>query len=119
MKRSLHFLKNNKTTGNAAYQLHREREKQMLIWFDTFRNFQWTNDEKYCARMVTGEIQFWESKNAGKSVWARLKLEGVAKFSLSPGKAPAVAVFIPERKVLLKPVICFAVFACVVTEKIM
>lgn len=29
-------------------------------------NFQWTDDEKYCARMVTGEVQFWESKNAGK-----------------------------------------------------
>ncbi|KAF7726517.1 hypothetical protein EC973_008648 [Apophysomyces ossiformis] len=61
-------------------------------------NFQWTDDEKYCARMVTGEIQFWESRNAGKAVWARLKLEGVARFSLSPGKAPAVAVFIPEKK---------------------
>ncbi|KAG0166222.1 hypothetical protein DFQ28_007609 [Apophysomyces sp. BC1034] len=61
-------------------------------------NFQWTDDEKYCARMVTGEIQFWESKNAGKAVWARLKLDGVARFSLSPGKAPAIAVFIPEKK---------------------
>ncbi|KAI9323826.1 eukaryotic translation initiation factor eIF2A-domain-containing protein [Dichotomocladium elegans] len=60
--------------------------------------FQWTDDEKYCARMVTNEIQFWESRACGKSVWARLKLEGVAQFSLSPGKSPAVAVFIPERK---------------------
>lgn len=33
------------------------------------------------------------------AVWARLKLEGVAQFSLSPGKAPAVAVFIPEKNV--------------------
>ncbi|KAL0092443.1 eukaryotic translation initiation factor eIF2A-domain-containing protein [Phycomyces blakesleeanus] len=61
-------------------------------------NFQWTDDEKYCARMVTGEVQFWESRNAGKAVWARLKLEGIAQFSLSPGKSPAVAVFVPERK---------------------
>ncbi|KAI9265700.1 eukaryotic translation initiation factor eIF2A-domain-containing protein [Helicostylum pulchrum] len=60
-------------------------------------NFQWTDDEKYCARMVTGEIQFWESNNISKGVWSRLKLEGVAQFSLSPGKAPAVAVFIPEK----------------------
>ncbi|CAO3685298.1 unnamed protein product [Rhizopus stolonifer] len=60
-------------------------------------NFQWTEDEKYCSRMVTGEIQFWESKNAGKAVWARLKVEGVAQYSLSPGKAPAVAVFVPEK----------------------
>lgn len=63
----------------------------------TNSNFQWTDDEKYCARMVTGEIQFWESKNVGKAVWSRLKLEGVAQFSLSPGKSPAVAVFIPEK----------------------
>lgn len=34
-------------------------------------------------------------------VWSRLKLEGVAQFSLSPGKAPAVAVFIPEKNVSL------------------
>ncbi|CAO3610138.1 unnamed protein product [Cunninghamella blakesleeana] len=61
-------------------------------------NFQWTDDEKYCARMVTGEVQFWDSKNVGKAVWARLQLEGVSYFSLSPGKAPAVAVFVPERK---------------------
>ncbi|KAI9484039.1 MAG: eukaryotic translation initiation factor eIF2A-domain-containing protein [Benjaminiella poitrasii] len=60
-------------------------------------NFQWTDDEKYCARMVTSEIQFWESKNVGKAVWARLKLEGISRFSLSPGKAPAVAVFVPEK----------------------
>jgi hypothetical protein len=33
------------------------------------------------------------------AVWARLKLEGVAQFSLSPGKAPAIAVFIPEKNV--------------------
>ncbi|KAG1046835.1 hypothetical protein G6F46_000198 [Rhizopus delemar] len=61
-------------------------------------NFQWTDDEKYCARMVTGEVQFWESKNAGKAVWARLKVEGIAQYSLSPGKAPAIAVFVPEKK---------------------
>ncbi|ORZ03752.1 eukaryotic translation initiation factor eIF2A-domain-containing protein [Syncephalastrum racemosum] len=61
-------------------------------------SFQWTSDEKYCARLVTNEIQFWESKNVGKAVWAKLRLEGVSQFSLSPGKAPAVAVFIPERK---------------------
>ncbi|OBZ80975.1 Eukaryotic translation initiation factor 2A, partial [Choanephora cucurbitarum] len=60
-------------------------------------NFQWTDDEKYCARMVTNEVQFWESKNIGKAVWARLKHEGMVQFSLSPGKSPAVAIFIPEK----------------------
>lgn len=36
------------------------------------------------------------------AVWARLKLEGVAQFSLSPGRSPAVAVFIPEKNVSFK-----------------
>jgi translation initiation factor 2A len=36
----------------------------------------------------------------GIGVWAKLQLEGVSYFSLSPGKAPAVAVFIPEKKVI-------------------
>lgn len=48
--------------------------------------------------MVTGEVHFWESKKVGQAVWAKLKLEGISQFSISPGKAPAVAVFIPERK---------------------
>ncbi|CAO3580610.1 unnamed protein product [Absidia cylindrospora] len=61
-------------------------------------NFQWTEDEKYCARMVPGEIQFWDSRNVNKGVWARLQLEGVSYFSLGPGKSPAVAVFISEKK---------------------
>lgn len=33
------------------------------------------------------------------AVWARLKLDGMSQFSLSPGKSPAVAVFIPEKNV--------------------
>ncbi|KAI8374302.1 eukaryotic translation initiation factor eIF2A-domain-containing protein [Radiomyces spectabilis] len=78
---------------NTGAEIASFSQKSQNSW-----NFQWTDDEKYCARMVTGEVQFWESKNAGKAVWARLKLDGVAEFSLSPGKAPAVAVFIPERK---------------------
>ncbi|KAI9287932.1 eukaryotic translation initiation factor eIF2A-domain-containing protein [Umbelopsis sp. AD052] len=61
-------------------------------------NIQWTENEQYCARMVTGEVHFWESKNVGQAVWAKLKLEGISQFSLSPGRSPAVAVFIPERK---------------------
>ena len=60
-------------------------------------NLQYTQDEQYCARMVTNEIQFYESDNL-KNVWNRLHVEGVQDFALSPGKINAVAVFIPERK---------------------
>jgi hypothetical protein len=51
-------------------------------------------------------MELMKRKRGGKTeffilvaVWARLKLEGVAQFSLSPGKSPAVAVFIPEKNV--------------------
>ncbi|RUP52207.1 hypothetical protein BC936DRAFT_137743 [Jimgerdemannia flammicorona] len=29
-------------------------------------NLQWTDGEEYCARMVTGVVHFWESRNVGK-----------------------------------------------------
>ncbi|EER37472.1 eukaryotic translation initiation factor 2A [Histoplasma capsulatum var. duboisii H88] len=60
-------------------------------------NLQYTADEKYCARVVTNEVQFYESGNLGK-VWNKLRVEGVADFALSPGDSNSIAVFIPERK---------------------
>lgn len=61
-------------------------------------NLQYTHDEKYCARTVTNEVQFYESSDLG-TVWNKLRAEGVADFALSPGNNHAVAIFIPERKV--------------------
>ena len=63
-------------------------------------NLQYTVDERYCARVVTNEVQFYESSNL-RSVWNKLCLEGVSDFAVSPGKNHSVAVFIPERKVSL------------------
>ncbi|KAI8297248.1 Eukaryotic translation initiation factor 2A [Colletotrichum sp. SAR11_240] len=60
-------------------------------------NLQYTADEKYCARLVTNEVQFYESHDLG-TVWNKLRAEGVADFALAPGRSYAVAVFIPERK---------------------
>ncbi|KAL2853860.1 eukaryotic translation initiation factor eIF2A-domain-containing protein [Aspergillus pseudoustus] len=60
-------------------------------------NLQYTPDEKLCARVVTNEVQFYQSDNLSK-VWNKLRVEGVADFALSPGQNQAVAVFIPERK---------------------
>ncbi|KAJ3300728.1 hypothetical protein HK104_006026 [Borealophlyctis nickersoniae] len=61
-------------------------------------NVDWTADESYCARLVSNEVQFFNSKNFAKGVSSRLKLDGIADFSLSPGKNPTVVVFIPEKK---------------------
>ncbi|KAM0322455.1 hypothetical protein ACHAQA_009524 [Verticillium albo-atrum] len=60
-------------------------------------NLQYTADEKFCARQVTNEVQFYESHDLG-TVWNRLRVEGVSDFALAPGNNHSVAVFISERK---------------------
>lgn len=61
-------------------------------------NLQYTYDEKFCARVVTNEIQIYESHDLTK-VWNKLRVEGVAEFAVSPGHDHSIAVFVPERKV--------------------
>lgn len=61
-------------------------------------NLQYTADEKYCARIVTNEVQFYNS-NDFSTVWNKLRAEGVTDFAIAPGLNQNVAVFIPERKV--------------------
>jgi translation initiation factor 2A len=61
-------------------------------------NLQYTSDEQYCARVVTNQVQFFESDNLS-TPWNRLHVEGVTDFAMSPGKSHTIAVFIPERKV--------------------
>ncbi|KAK9760361.1 hypothetical protein K7432_015690 [Basidiobolus ranarum] len=48
--------------------------------------------------MVTNEIHFFMTKALSKGIHSKLRLEGMADFSISPGKSPAVAVFIAEKK---------------------
>ncbi|KAI1771487.1 translation initiation factor eIF-2A [Hypoxylon cercidicola] len=60
-------------------------------------NLQYTSDEKFCARLVTNEVQFYDSNDLG-TVWNKLRVEGVADFALAPGQNHNIAVFIPERK---------------------
>ena len=61
-------------------------------------NLQYTFDEQYCARVVTNEVQFYESGDLG-TVWDKLRVEGVSDFAISPGSNYSIAVFVPERKV--------------------
>lgn len=78
------------------------QEKQVVGKFvqksQTGWNLQYTSDERYCARSVTNEIQFYESGDL-TTVWNKLRVEGVTDFAISPGNSHSVAVFIPERKV--------------------
>ena len=61
-------------------------------------NLQYTYDEQYCARVVTNEVQFYQSGDLG-TVWNKLRVEGVSDFAVSPGENHSIAVFIPELKV--------------------
>lgn len=60
-------------------------------------NLQYTYDEKYCARVVTNEVQIYESHDLTQ-VWNKLRVEGVTDFAVSPGENHSIAVFVPERK---------------------
>jgi translation initiation factor 2A len=63
-------------------------------------NLQYTSDEKFCARVVTNEVQFYQAGDLG-TVWNKLRVEGVSDFAVSPGKNHSVAVFVPEKKVAI------------------
>ncbi|RDA93417.1 hypothetical protein CP533_1971 [Ophiocordyceps camponoti-saundersi (nom. inval.)] len=79
--------------GSDKHPLARFVQKQQGGW-----NLQYTADEKYCARLVTNEVHFFESHDLG-TVWNKLRVEGAANFALAPGSQNhAVAVFVPERK---------------------
>ncbi|KAJ2795590.1 hypothetical protein H4S07_006443, partial [Coemansia furcata] len=60
------------------------------------RALQWTDDEKYCAKLFSGEVRFYAPTALSKAALT-LKLDGITAFSVSPGLAPSVAVFVPER----------------------
>lgn len=64
----------------------------------TGRNLQFTNDELWCAFIVTNEVHFYQIEDLNH-VCYRLQVEGLADFSISPGEAHSVAIFVPERKV--------------------
>ena len=82
------------TDGTGERNVHGQFvQKSQTGW-----NLQYTQDERYCARTVTNEVQFYESGDL-RLVWNKLRVEGVSDFALSPGKQNhSVAVFIPERK---------------------
>jgi translation initiation factor 2A len=76
-------------------------EKQTVARFvqksQTGWNLQYTYDEAFCARVVTNEIQIYQSHDL-TTVWNKIRVEGVSEFAVSPGKNHSIAVFVPERK---------------------
>lgn len=61
-------------------------------------NLQYTSDERFCARVVTNEVQIYQSDDLG-TVWNKLRVDGVTDFAVAPGESHSIAVFVPERKV--------------------
>ncbi|KAI1822198.1 translation initiation factor eIF-2A [Xylaria intraflava] len=78
--------------GSEKQPIGRFVQKSQTGW-----NLQYTSDEKYCARLVTNEVQFYSSSDL-TTVWNKLRVEGVTDFAIAPGQGYNVAVFIPERK---------------------
>ncbi|KAK4203583.1 eukaryotic translation initiation factor eIF2A-domain-containing protein [Triangularia verruculosa] len=78
--------------GQEKQPLGKFVHKNMSGW-----NLQYTADEKFCARLVTNEVQFYNSNDL-TAPWNRLRVEGVTDFAIAPGKSQNVAVFVPERK---------------------
>jgi translation initiation factor 2A len=83
--------------SSAGTGVERAVHGQFVQKSQTGWNLQYTEDERYCARTVTNEVQFYESSDL-KTVWNKLRVEGVSDFALSSGQDHSVAVFIPERK---------------------
>jgi translation initiation factor 2A len=82
-----------KAEGVDKEPLARFVQKNQTGW-----NLQYTSDESFCARVVTNEVQIYESHDL-KTVWNKIRVEGVAEFAVSPGESHNIAVFVPERKV--------------------
>lgn len=64
----------------------------------TGRNLQFTNDEKYCAFLVTNELHIYQIEDF-RQPCDKLRCEGLSDFAVSSGDTHSVAVFIPEHKV--------------------
>ena len=85
--------------GVDKQPLGRYVQKSQTGW-----NLQYTFDEKFCARIVSNEVQIYESHNLTQ-VWNKLRVEGVSDFAVSPGENHSIACFIPERKVRSRRVV--------------
>ncbi|CAK7230383.1 hypothetical protein SBRCBS47491_007567 [Sporothrix bragantina] len=103
----------DEAAGAERFPLGRFVQKSQTGW-----NLQYTADEQFCARLVTNEVHFYKSNDLS-NVHDKLRVEGVAAFSLSPGKTNSVAVFVPERKGQPAAVRVFIVpqFAAPVSQK--
>ena len=97
----------NLKVWRTVEEVETSAEKQVIGRFvqksQTGWNLQYTSDEQYCAKVVTNEVQIYQSSDLS-IVWNKLRAEGVADFAISPGDSHTIAIFVPERKVWRSPI---------------
>lgn len=60
---------------------------------------QWTDDEAFCARNVSNEIQFYKGTSIKDGIVSRAHLKDVAAFAMAPGKGSCkFSAFVPGTK---------------------
>ncbi|KAI9140595.1 eukaryotic translation initiation factor eIF2A-domain-containing protein [Paraphysoderma sedebokerense] len=102
------LAKPDPTTG-AAHQnvnIYNLKTKSLLTSYSHRNQSNWkpqfTSDDSFLSRLVTSEVQFITTTPTSSSntsqVSFRLKQENLSTYSLSPGKSPYVAIFVPEKK---------------------
>jgi translation initiation factor 2A len=76
-------------------QVHNIQTGEIVLSFTQKGNdgweIQWTDDESFCGKMMSNEIQFYDSSKF--QVVSRLQMEGIQSFTISPGKRPVIATF--------------------------
>ncbi|GAA99129.1 hypothetical protein E5Q_05819 [Mixia osmundae IAM 14324] len=61
-------------------------------------DLQYTEDEMRAVRCVANEVHIYDTSDFTKGIADKLRADGVAAVSLSRGRNPSVAVFVPESK---------------------
>jgi translation initiation factor 2A len=61
-------------------------------------DLQYTSSESHAVRLSGPEVQIFNPADWSRGVVDKLRVEGVSTLSVSPGRNPAIAVFIGEKK---------------------
>lgn len=87
--------------STPAFETESEEVQEVVSFTQKLQEgwkLQFTEDESCALRGIQNEVHILDpAKNF--SLTDKLRIENIANFSLSPGKNPSVAVFVPEKKV--------------------
>ncbi|KAK9463803.1 eukaryotic translation initiation factor eIF2A-domain-containing protein [Lipomyces oligophaga] len=75
-----------------------EKIAEMLQRTQNMDNFQFTADEKYCARLIPNQLQIFETLKLGSPSTSKLELPNISSFAISPGNNYYISTFVPDMK---------------------